>query len=156
MFEQLKTVHQDCWVARGESGAFANDNIARFHEQLICNCFDKGQIQLYEARAGDTVFGYLYNFVFDGVVSNYQTGFIYEDDAHIKPGLVAHALAVQQALASGLSVYDFLMGDQRFKRNLAKNEATMVWLVLSNDSIRSSARARLRRAWAWLQGDSPK
>jgi CelD/BcsL family acetyltransferase involved in cellulose biosynthesis len=151
MFEKLKRVHQACWVARGEPGAFATERITEFHQQLISACFERGEVQLLEVYAGEHVLGYLYNFVMDGVVSNYQTAFLYEDDARLKPGLVSHALAVEQALSEDLSVYDFLMGDQRFKRSLAKSEGTMLWLVLSNDSIRSSFRARARRLRDWLK-----
>lgn len=150
MLAALQRVHQTCWNARGEPGAFATPRIVEFHQQLIETCLPRGQVELLEAKAGDTPIGYLYNFVLDGVVSNYQTGFVYEDDAHLKPGLVSHTLAVERALSRGARVYDFLMGDQRYKRSMARHEATMQWLVLRNQSVRTNVRSRLRSVWHWL------
>jgi CelD/BcsL family acetyltransferase involved in cellulose biosynthesis len=63
-------------------------------------------------------------------VSNYQTGFRYDEDGRFKPGLVSHAQAIQFSVDDDARVYDLLMGDQRFKRSLAKNEAQMMWVVL--------------------------
>lgn len=151
----LQSVHQACWNARGEPGAFATPRILEFHRQLIETCLPRGQVELLEVRAGATAIGYLYNFVLDGVVSNYQTGFVYEDDPHLKPGLVSHALAVERATGQGRLVYDFLMGDQRYKRSMAKHEASMQWLVLRNQSVRTTLQSRLRDAWHWLTRAKP-
>ena len=137
-------MHQKVWRARGEPGAFANDRLTDFHRTLIDACFEAGGVQLARVSAGDLDFGYLYNFVMDGVVSNYQTGFRYEADARMKPGLVSHALAIQKNIGLGHRIYDFLMGEQRFKRSLAHNDALMQWLILRRGGLPRSIGSGIR------------
>ncbi len=143
-FDMLRKVHQEAWRARGEPGAFANDHLTDFHRALIDSCFDANEVQLVRVSAGDLDFGYLYNFVMDGVVSNYQTGFRYEADKKMKPGLVSHALAIRENIGLGNRVYDFLMGEQRFKRSLARNEARMQWLILRRGGLPRSIGSGIR------------
>lgn len=143
-FASLRQLHQSYWNARNFPGAFATDSSNEFHERLIASRFEHGEIQLAELRAGDYVFGYLYSFVFNGVVSNYQSGFRYETDGKIKPGFVGHTLAVEHNLALGHRVYDFLVGDQRFKRSLATDEERMIWLVLQRDRLKFRVEDKLR------------
>ncbi len=129
-FERLKELHQGRWSARGERGAFAHDSVLRFHQHLIECGLPGGRVQLLRASAGSTPFAYLYNFVFNGVVYNYQGGFVYEDDHKLKPGLVAHALAVRYNLELGHDQYDLLMGDQRYKRSLGGEQGAIARLAI--------------------------
>jgi CelD/BcsL family acetyltransferase involved in cellulose biosynthesis len=152
-FEVLKEVHQQCWIERGKPGAFANQRLTDFHRTLIEECFGNGEVQLVRVHAGDLDFGYLYNFVMDGVVSNYQTGFRYDADSRFKPGLVSHALAVEKNIEMGNSVYDFLMGEQRFKRSLARHEAMMQWLILRRGGLPRSIGSGIRGLSRLLSGN---
>ncbi len=143
-FAQMKGLHQAYWEGKGFPGAFATAAANEFHEQLIRNRFSEGEVQLLELRAGNQAFGYLYSFVFDGIVSNYQSGFRYEHDAKVKPGIVGHALAIEHNLREGNRVYDFLFGDQRFKRSLSTNEERMIWLALRKDRWKFRIETGLR------------
>lgn len=151
-FDRLMEVHQASWTGRGHPGAFANPTVTDFHNALIDTSFAAGEVQLARVRAGDFDLGYLYNFVMDGVVSNYQTGFRYESDGRLKPGLVSHALAVEHNREAGRRIYDFLMGDQRFKRSLARNEERMQWLVLRRGGLQRSLSSGLRGLGRLLTG----
>ena len=51
------------------------------------------------ARPAMTAIGYLYNFVYGGRVSFYFGGMRYENDNRLKPGLVTHALCIEDHLA---------------------------------------------------------
>ena len=150
VFAKLRVLHQEHWTGRGEVGAFPTDRVTDFHQALICECFPRGQVQLLTISVAGVPIGYLYNFVLDGVVSNYQTAFVYEEDGRLKPGLVSHTLAIQWCAEHEMRVYDLLMGDQQFKRSLGKEQETMVWLVLGNTSTRMRIRHQLRKLWSWL------
>jgi CelD/BcsL family acetyltransferase involved in cellulose biosynthesis len=55
---------------------------------------------------------------------------------HGKPGLTCHQLAIERALASGADAYDFLAGDDRYKRSLMTASQVMIWVELvSNGSL---------------------
>ncbi|MEI6027431.1 MAG: GNAT family N-acetyltransferase [Betaproteobacteria bacterium] len=134
--DRLKYFHQLGWSARGQPGAFANPLFERFHQRLIAAAWPAGQVQLLRVTAGSAEVGYLYNFVEAGQMLAYQSGFHFgltERNHH--PGLVTHALAVQQALDAGLDGYDFLAGQARYKQQLSHQTYAMATFTLHRPSL---------------------
>ena len=148
MFFRMKKLHQQSWNRRGQPGAFLSHFSNQFHTNLIEFGYPRGEIQLLEVKSGSKTFGYLYNFVLGGTVSNYQSGFLYEEDPKFKPGLVSHTLAIEHNQGLGHKTYDLLMGDQRFKRNLTANNARMVELVVRQNRFKFSLESKLQRIWS--------
>lgn len=142
--DELAVLHQSYWVARGESGSFSNDYFTRFHKALVTAGFPDGKIQLLRASAGDQPIGYLYNFVHDGYVYGYQSGFRYDEDPKRKPGLVAHYLAIERNLQQDARIYDFMAGYGQHKRSLGNATQDMTWLVLQRDILKNRLEQRLR------------
>jgi CelD/BcsL family acetyltransferase involved in cellulose biosynthesis len=128
---ELITLHQADWQARGRMGAFADPFMRRFHAELIRRALPRDEVDLLRVRAGPRVLGYLYNFRHRGRVYAYQSGF---DRAaagpHEKPGLVCHLLAIEQALTRGDRAYDFMAGEDRYKRSLSNASRPLLWLEL--------------------------
>ena len=60
----------------------------------------------------------------------YQSGLAYEADARLKPGLVAHCLAIDIHLAEGAKIYDFMAGEARYKASLGEPGPEMYHLLL--------------------------
>jgi CelD/BcsL family acetyltransferase involved in cellulose biosynthesis len=137
MLEQLKTLHQRSWRRRGQPGCFATPFFEAFHRDLIGRRFRHGEIQLVRAAAGSQSIGYLYNFAYGDRVYAYQSGFDYTADGRLKPGLVTHALAIEQAMRQGFAIYDFMAGENRLKASLASHWSEMVWLSVQRPSAAS-------------------
>jgi CelD/BcsL family acetyltransferase involved in cellulose biosynthesis len=91
-FTGLKALHCASWERRGIAHSFGGGFFEKFHRRLIERHFAEGAVQLVEARAGERVIGYLYNFHRDGRVYAYQSGFD-DADPRERPGVVTHALA---------------------------------------------------------------
>jgi CelD/BcsL family acetyltransferase involved in cellulose biosynthesis len=125
----LARLHQATWTARGRPGAFANPAFGEFHRELLARALPRGEVDLLRIAAGATVVGYLYNFRHRGRVLAYQSGFDYAAaPPRGKPGLTCHHAAITRAREEGMTVYDFLAGDDRYKTSFA-NAATMLrWL----------------------------
>ncbi len=130
MLGKLKALHQTYWTRRGHPGSFARGFFESFHHDLISKRFDAGEIQLLRISAGEKLIGCLYNFVKDGRVYAYQSGFDYDADPRLKPGLVGHCLAVRRNLAQGARTYNFMAGDSRYKRSLGTDSHALYWLVV--------------------------
>jgi CelD/BcsL family acetyltransferase involved in cellulose biosynthesis len=126
-FEKMMALHTAYWQKRNKSGAFATDFSRRFHRELIAFQTDRAGVELLELAAGNQVMGYLYNFQHADRVYNYQGGFSYLDDNRHRPGLIAHAMAIEQAIGRGMRIYDFLAGDAPYKARLGQFMGTMVW-----------------------------
>jgi CelD/BcsL family acetyltransferase involved in cellulose biosynthesis len=107
-----------------------------------------------EIRAGSGLIGILYNFVYRSTVSFYQSAFVYEDDNRLKPGYVAHALAIEAALRDGFDTYDFLAADNpsgsRYKQSMSTRTGRLAWAVLRRKTIPLMVVDGLRKARARL------
>jgi CelD/BcsL family acetyltransferase involved in cellulose biosynthesis len=152
MLDRLKVWHQRTWQRRGRPGCFASPAFEAFHRDLIRERFGHGEIRLLCASAGECPLGFLYNFAKGNRTYAYQSGFDYATDGRLKPGLVSHALAIEQALRDGFAVYDFMAGENRLKASFASDRDDMVWLALQRRSARTwldrrvaALKARTRR-----------
>jgi CelD/BcsL family acetyltransferase involved in cellulose biosynthesis len=125
----LKELHQRYWTSRGEPGAFAYPFFERFQKRLIQTCLPRGTVEILKVAAGSDVIAYVYNFIYRGHVYAYQTGFHYDDDSRLKPGLVSHALCIDRHLHHGGRVYDFMAGEARYKANLGEPGPDMLYLL---------------------------
>lgn len=142
----LKALHQPYWTARGKPGAFANPHFARFHQALIARALPRGEAVLLRVEAGEQLVGYLYNFRLGGRECAYQSGFAYgAAPPHGKPGLTCHHAAIARARAEGVASYDFLAGEDRYKRSLATGTARLHWLEAAPRGRPSAVMLRLRR-----------
>jgi CelD/BcsL family acetyltransferase involved in cellulose biosynthesis len=127
--DALAELHQLYWIGRGKPGAFAEPFFRRFHHALLHRAADRQSVDLIRVGAGERVVGYLYNFVHDGWVAAYQSGFDFGRDAdRLRPGLICHLMAIQHYRRAGMRRYDFLGGEARYKRSLANAEIPLVWL----------------------------
>ncbi|WP_312014563.1 GNAT family N-acetyltransferase [Bradyrhizobium sp. AUGA SZCCT0283] len=147
-FNLLGDFHGSRW---GRKGAFANPGFRPFHEELIARGVPMGAVRISRTLAGDQTIGVLYNFVHDGRVLNYQSGFLYEGDGRLKPGLVSHVLAIQDSIARGEGSYDFLAGGGGHKSHLANREHAMKWIAIGRDSPERRIEAKLRDAKRMLR-----
>ena len=128
MLDLLTALHQTSWRRRGQPGCFAAPTFESFHRDLIRARFASGEIQLLVAAAGDQPIGCLYNFVHGDRIYAYQSGFDYMADGRLKPGLLTHALAIEEATRAGFAAYDFMAGENRLKASLASHWTEMLWL----------------------------
>jgi CelD/BcsL family acetyltransferase involved in cellulose biosynthesis len=142
--DELITLHQASWRARGEAGAFARPFFGRFHRALIERGMPRGEIALVRVSAGAQVIGYLYNFRYRGRSLAYQSGFDYAGASRSgKPGLTCHYEAIRLTAGWGGIRYDFLAGNDRYKRSLSDRQEMLHWIEIMDGY---SPRFVLRRA----------
>ena len=128
LLDEMAVLHQAAWTARGQPGSFARPFFRRFHRGLIASALPRGEMALLKISCSETTIGILYNFIYKGRLLAYQSGFAYLEPAvQAKPGLTCHARAVRFALDRGLEVYDFLAGEDRYKRSLADGSHQQIW-----------------------------
>lgn len=143
-WRKLAELHRNAWRRRGKQGAFDNPAFEKFHRRLRAEAPES--TQFVELKCGEETIGCLYNFVHDGRVMNYQSGFRFEDDNQLKPGFVAHALAIEHYASQGFAVYDLLAGDAPYKRRLGEESVTLSTVVLEGrNGLRSTLRAAARK-----------
>jgi CelD/BcsL family acetyltransferase involved in cellulose biosynthesis len=150
--DELARLHTASWTARGRPGVFVSRSFRDFHERLIGKAFGSGRIQLLRSLAGAETLAVLYNFVHEETAFFYQSGLRLVGDKRTKVGLAAHALAVEHCRRAGLRRYDFLAGDDQYKRSLSTGSRTLRWLVFRRASPRLRALGLLRQARRAFKG----
>jgi len=149
--DELAALHQTTWRSRGQQGVFASPRFYGFHKLLITKAFAAGGIKLLRVIAGEKTIAVLYLFVRSGKVMFYQSGLHQVSDNRLKPGLVAHALAVVELAARGHREYDFLAGESQYKKSLSTASRRLVWLVFRRRGLKQAAIDLLKQVRARLE-----
>lgn len=144
-FHELGKLHQRYWNERGDPGAFSSSFAAAFHHRLIETALPMGHVEMVRLSAGEAVIGYLYNFVYRKTVFYYSSGFAYEHDNRLKPGLVAHTMCIEHHLAGEMERYDFMAGAARYKSSLGDIGPDIFAYVLERPGVNLAIRNTLRR-----------
>ncbi|SEO98263.1 GNAT family N-acetyltransferase [Aquisalimonas asiatica] len=144
-FDELVARHQAEWQRRGRPGAFASRRVRAFHHAFLPAAAATGQAEIARIEADGELVGFLYNLSDGQTVFNYQSGLVYDADSKRKPGIVAHALAVADAIRRGRGRYDLLMGASQYKRSLSTDGGEMVWVMLQRPRLRFLLERVLRR-----------
>lgn len=143
--DELVTLHQAYWTARGRRGAFGCAFMQTFHRAHLSLAVASGEAEVLRVRTPEGVLGYLYNLRSVSYTCNYQSGFRYSADGRLKPGLVCHALAMARDADRGTKHYDFLLGGSQYKRSLANQEREMLQVRLKRPRVRFLLEHGLRR-----------
>ena len=128
--DELKPLHIARWRQLDKPSAFNNPVFEPFLKALITFGVPEGAVDVLRAKAGGKPFGYLVNFRHHGVCLNYTSGFAYDEFAELKPGLVTHLLAIEDADKNGSKSYNFLAGAARYKTSLSTDSDELCWLKL--------------------------
>jgi CelD/BcsL family acetyltransferase involved in cellulose biosynthesis len=135
---ELKALHIETWQRRKkDAGAFSAPLFEDFAAELISEGHETGNVDLIRVAAGAETIGVLINFVHDGQVYAYQSGFAYSADNRLKPGLVTHAMAIAHYRNLGLKGYHFMAGESRYKASLGNAVETLTWLTLYRDDFQA-------------------
>jgi CelD/BcsL family acetyltransferase involved in cellulose biosynthesis len=127
---QLKMLHQKHWESKGKPGSFKNQHWEAFILDMIRSQFSKNNIQLLKVSAGNIDIGFMLNLVHKGYINMLQSGFKYHSDSKMKPGYVAHYLAIKYNIKKGNHIYDFLSGESQYKDSLSSDFGYLYWLTL--------------------------
>lgn len=134
-FYALSVLHTDKWNQRGGRGLLDGPTQMAFQNKLIERSLDAGHVEVLKVSAGDTAIAYLHNFLYRGAVLFNVAGFTESKDNKLKPGLVAHMMAIEVHLQSGADRYDFLAGDDRYKQNLGQAGPEFVGFAIQRDAV---------------------
>lgn len=124
MFEKAGVMHKQRWP--GTKSGFNNPLFVDFHRELIKRSFSSGRVDLLCFCVADEPFCYLYNFIYDDYVYFYLSGIHYEKDNRVKPGLLAHAMAINLYSSENKSTYDFMGGLGQYKESLSNHKEKLV------------------------------
>lgn len=147
-FSHLKVLHQSRWQAKGKPGAFADSRWEAFHRSLIERRFSEKGVQICRVVAGTHIVGYVYSLIHQGSVFMIQSGLNYLANQKFKPGYVCHCRVIEHNKLLGMDRYDFLIGDNQYKRSLSH-------AILKDNDVwyrKASFSQWIENRLVWLRG----
>jgi len=142
----LVTLHAARWQRDARAGVFASPSFCAFHDAVMPELFRRGALELSVLLSRGEPVAALYNVVWKDKVYFYQSGRRADLPAKLRPGIVAHALAIRMAIEAGRREYDFLGGDTRYKMDLALATRPLVRLRAARRSVREALVSGVERA----------
>lgn len=134
--EELRNLHQAYWEKKGSAGAFANLFFYEFIHRMVKTQFAGGFVQMLRISVGDRAIGYLLNFVYQGHVYQYQSGFDYDVcKKYNSPGYLSHLYGVEYNLEVGHRIYDYMAGESNYKKSMGRPMTEMSWQVVQRNSV---------------------
>jgi hypothetical protein len=115
---ELIEMHTKRWNTDTESSGFMKSSFVDFHHSILDSFFDREIVKITKVTAGKTVIGINMYYCFKSGAYFTFGGVNYEIDSKTRPGIVTHVLSVNDFLANGYDIYDFLEGQHRYKESL--------------------------------------
>lgn len=146
MFDEIGPWHLRRWGSGPDESGYANPDFVRFHRTLIQHQWANGGVDVIAVKAGDQVIASFYNLLHEKTVYFYLGGMHVETDNRLKPGLVGHALCIEDYRHHGFQYYDFMGGEERYKSNLGQLHCQLVQVALQRDRFKLRLEEVARRA----------
>ncbi len=112
---RLERLHQERRAEAGQRGAFGTPRLAAFQREVARRMLASGRLRLWRLDVGAETIGAIECFRHGDTVSFYTTGFD-RDWQRFGPGSRIMAVAISAAIAEGAAGFDFLRGDESYKR----------------------------------------
>lgn len=126
--QQFAELHQKCWRYRGKNGNLAESRFLAFIQAFTESAWRRGWLRLHRLCAGERTVAALLAFHHNGCAYYYQSGWD-PSIAKLSPGSLCVARAVRTAIEEGITLFDFLRGDEPYKRRWANQQDETVTLA---------------------------
>lgn len=107
-------LHAARWAADGGSSGIKGHGVEAFHRDATQYLAERGRLRLYTMRVGGRAVASVYGLVHQGAFIYFQSGYDPEWRAR-SVGLVLVGETFRDAIAEGLTEYDFLRGTETYK-----------------------------------------
>jgi CelD/BcsL family acetyltransferase involved in cellulose biosynthesis len=147
MLDSLMALHRKRWQAVGEAGSFdRKPALARFYRRFAPVALEKGWLRLLTLVIDEEPQAALYGYVHNGVFSAVQCGCNLELEG---AGTVLWTLAIKNSIEEGLREFDYLQGEDEYKRRLGAVPRTGREMFIGRPTLKNLP---LFRAGIWPTG----
>jgi CelD/BcsL family acetyltransferase involved in cellulose biosynthesis len=127
---------------------FLTPEVERFFAAMTAATADAGWLRLYLMEIGATPVAAVFTFAADDRLLVYNSGYDPEY-AHVSAGMVLVGMMIEDASRMGLTVFDFLRGNEAYKYRFGATD-TPIWRVIAAPDG-DAVRAELSRMEAALR-----
>lgn len=149
-FDSIGPQHLARWGGGIDQSGYANPEFLRFHHAMINAYWPSGGIDLVSIWAGDDRIACFYNLLYNKVAYFYLGGLQIEADNRLKPGLLGHALCIEDYRNKGYRYYDFMGGAERYKTQMGRLHKQLVQVALQRNRVKfrlENAVRKVKNRW---------
>lgn len=136
--QDLFLLHTNRWSRTGEPGVLAEEKVRAFHRIAAPRLVARGILRLYRLRVEDSTVAILYALAKSSTLFCYLQGYDPEF-AYLSPGTQLMFSAMEDAIQHGIRKFDFLRGDEAYKRHWRARAETTFRVQLSRSGVLSIA-----------------
>jgi CelD/BcsL family acetyltransferase involved in cellulose biosynthesis len=142
--EGFMALHLRQWLPRADRGiTFDDADLTRFYAGASPALAAAGVLMVTELTLDDHALAYYYGFVFAGRYWGYRTTFD-PDFRRYSPGHLMHRAMFRHLAAAGFGIFDFMRGDEAYKREYADHTAYTRGIRLGASSVAERGEHRNR------------
>ena len=144
-FERFLSLHQRRWASSGGSELSGHPRLIEFQRRLVPEIATAGLLRFDELWFDGECRGSIYGLDDGGTFYYYNAGYDL-DSANLSVGLVLLGISVRAAVTRGVTLYDFLRGDEAYKSDWANSRTELVDVSLHRTARLAFADEGLGRA----------
>ncbi len=135
LYDEMVDYHQARWKAVGKPGVFSSNRFHHFHRDLIETLVPQQRAVLIRVRQGKRVLGIQYLLIEQNRLWYYQGGLPDYQSKH-SLGNVTQYMAMLEGARRGYDAFDFLAGDDQYKRVLSTHHNVVYWIHWRRPSLK--------------------
>jgi len=147
-FEKLVVFHQNRWHSLGQPGIFMDERVLGFFREVTLELHKRGWLLMKTITADEKCVAVDLLYDFKGTIYMVQRGFDdsseYESDS---PGSVLLYYVIKEAIEDGRKIYDFLRGEENYKKRTANHLAQNKNMLLQKSNGRQVVNHRSLAHW---------
>jgi len=123
-FGNLVVFHQDRWNNLGQPGIFMDERVLNFFKEVTLKLHKRDWLLMKTIKVDNKCVAVDLLYDFKGTIYMVQRGF--DDNSEYKsdsPGSVLLYYVIKEAIENGHKVYDFLRGEEKYKKRTANHLA---------------------------------
>ncbi|MDD2703470.1 MAG: GNAT family N-acetyltransferase [Candidatus Omnitrophica bacterium] len=156
-YKTLVALHQKRWqeMQHKKGGLFENRLFRKFMDKITAVFHENRWLNISILTMDTEKIAAYYSFTFNGKISGYLTGF---DPAYknYSPGAVCLWESICYFGEKGFTEFDFLRGEEEYKRDWSENYRTIENVVIGQNGIRAFLYIRSKTFFEFLKGIARK
>lgn len=143
-FDNFIELHRKNFDHKKVESLFVKKGKLDFHRSILRTFMDSGRLGLYLLKKGETPVAAMYGFKFENIFYIMQMGM--DPKWHrLSPGKVLILSVLDKASREGFTEFDFLRGEEGYKKYWAKEHRELVTYVVFNNTILSNTEYLIMR-----------